>query len=147
MRKNLVTKNILKEWRNFEANISSNEIISEAQDQDYLKEYADDESNRSIKYKVIWDLGELDPYNPDDLKLLDITFDEAINLPDEIIRQKYCYAKNLPQQYTDSNGIGEDQIKENLEKAYAPEKIYMLEKIHEDHEDSSFNKRRSRFDG
>ena len=137
MRKNLVTKNILKEWRNFEANISTNEMLSEASGQDYLKEYADDEKKRSIKYKVIWDLGELDPYNPDDLKLLDITFDEAINLPDEVIRQKYCYAKNLPQQYTDFNGIGEAQIKENLEKTYAPEVIYMLEEI----------KRRNRFDG
>ena len=127
----------MKEWRNFEANISANEIISEASGQDYLKEYADDEKKRSIRYKVIWDLGELDPYNPDDLKLLDITFDEAINLPDEVIRQKYCYAKNLPQQYTDFNGIGEDQIKKNLEKTYAPEVVLYLEEI----------KRRNRFDG
>ena len=143
MRKNLVTKNILKEWRNFESNISNNKIFSKSEGQDYLKEYADDKKKRSIKYKVIWDLGELDPYNPDDLKLLDITFDQAINLPDEVIRQKYCYAKNLPQQYTDFNGIGEAQIKENLEKTYKHE-IYMLEEIHED---SSFNKRRNRFDG
>lgn len=144
MRKNLVTKNILKEWRNFEASISNNEIFSESAGQEHLTTYAADESNRSIKYKVVWDLGDLDPYDQDDLKLLDITFDEAINLPDEVIRQKYCYAKNLPQQYTDYKGIGEARIKENLEKTYAPEVVAYLE---EDHEDSSFNKRRNRFDG
>ena len=115
MRKNLVTKNILKEWRNFEASISINESNS-----------------IGVKYKIVWDLnlGGLDINDEELLRSLGMTANEAINDPDELNKRYIEKMKQkLPEEYTDYENKTEEELKDDISYMYRPAFVEKLNKI------------------